>query len=301
MWDPFTKETGIKVINSAPVDNAKLKAMVDSGSTQWDITEVDDGDFVRDTNQGLLQKIDKSQLPMSDLPRDAVTDYGVWDGPYSTVLVWDTDKWPVSSKHPTSLMDLWNQTDFPGPRCMWKDAMDNLELAAQHAGISRSSVYPINQDQAYKELDKLKPHVGVWWTTGAQSVQSIVNHDCVMGTAWNGRPYQLVVQNNAHLAVAWPGAVLRVSWWAIPKGAAHKDAAMKLIAFMQDPKRQAQQAEKTGYSGPNQKTASFMSEAARQYLSTAPDHLSVTVVADDKWWSDNGPAAENRFTAWITS
>src|ERR1700693_2112061 len=37
-WDPFTQATGIKVVASAPVDNAKLKAMVTSGNVEWDIT-----------------------------------------------------------------------------------------------------------------------------------------------------------------------------------------------------------------------------------------------------------------------
>src|SRR5438034_10250359 len=62
-WDPFTKATGIKVVNSAPVDQAKLKAMVTSGNAEWDITEIDDGDFLRAAKDGLLEKLDLSKLP----------------------------------------------------------------------------------------------------------------------------------------------------------------------------------------------------------------------------------------------
>ncbi|MBV9405408.1 MAG: extracellular solute-binding protein, partial [Acidobacteriaceae bacterium] len=177
-WDPFTQATGIKVVSSAPVDNAKLKAMVTSGNAEWDVTEIDDGDFFRAVKEGLLAKLDLTKLPMADLPKEAVTDYGVWDGPYSTVLTWNTDAFPLSGKHPTSLMDLWNVKDFPGPRCLWKDALDNLELGVMHAGVPRDKIYPIDQDKAYAELDKLKKDVGVWWTTGAQSVQAVVNKDC---------------------------------------------------------------------------------------------------------------------------
>jgi putative spermidine/putrescine transport system substrate-binding protein len=300
-WDTFTKATGIKVVSTAPVDNAKLKVMVDSGNVQWDVTEVDDGDFWRAIKLGLLEKVDLSQLPTQDLPKEAYNEYGVWDGPYSTVVVWRTDVWPMSGKHPSGLMDLWNQTDFPGPRCLWKDAMDNLELGARHAGIPREKLYPINQDAAYQELSKLKKQVAVWWTTGAQSVQVLINKDCVMGTAWNGRPYQLVVKSNAPLGVAWGDAVLRTSWWAIPRGAKHYKAAMMLIAWMQDPQRQAQQAEETGYSGANKKTASFLSARVKDYLATTPEHLATTIVADDNWWAENGPAAEKQFTGWLLS
>lgn len=298
-WDPFTAATGIKVVATAPVDNAKLKAMVTNGNVEWDVTEIDDGDFLRASRDGLLEKLDLSQIPTKDLPKEAYTDYGVWDGPYSTVLTWNTDLWPESGKHPTSLMDLWNQKDFPGPRCLWKDALDNLELGAIHGGVTRDKVYPINQDLAYQELDKLKKDVAVWWTTGAQSVQTIVNRDCVMGTAWNGRPYQLVVKSGAHLGVAWESAILRTSWWAVPKGAKHFASAMKLIAWMQDPERQAQAATLSGYAGGNVNTAAHLPENVRAFLATSPVHIAQSVVVDDSWWEANGPAAEKRFTGWV--
>ena len=70
-WDPFTAATGIKVVASAPVDDAKLKAMVTSGNVEWDITEIDDGDFLRAANAGLLAKLDLSKLPTADLPTTA--------------------------------------------------------------------------------------------------------------------------------------------------------------------------------------------------------------------------------------
>jgi putative spermidine/putrescine transport system substrate-binding protein len=300
-WDPFTKATGIKVVSSAPVDQAKLKTMVTSGNAEWDITEVDDGDFARNIKDGLLEKIDLSQLPTADLPKDGYNEYGVWDGPYSTVLAWDTTLWPMSGKHPTGMMDLWNQTDFPGPRCLYKDAQDNLEIGMLHAGIARDKVYPIDQDRAYKELETLAKNVGVWWTTGAQSVQAIVNKDCVMGTAWNGRPYQLIVRDKAPLGVAWGDAVLRTSWWAIPKGAKHPGNAMKLLAWMQDATRQSEQAKLSGYAGGNKGVAALLPKEVSAFLATSPEHLAETIVADDTWWSVNGPAAQKRFTSWVVA
>lgn len=300
-WDPFTAATGIRVISSAPVDQAKLLAMVKSGNVIWDVAEVDDGDFLRSKQLDLLEKIDLSKLPIADMPKGTYDPYGVWENAYSTVLVWDTDKWPMSGKHPTSLMDLWNQADFPGPRCLFKDAVDNLEFGVMHAGVPRDKVYPIDQDLAYKQLDQLAKNVAVWWTTGAQSVQVIVNHDCVMGTTWNGRPYQLVVKDHAHLGVGWDDAVLHAAWWAIPKGAPHYDAAMKLLAWMEDPQRAAQQAVQTGYAGPNKLIAQHLPKDVAAFLATSPEHLATTLIADDAWWQKNGPDAEKRFLGWVIS
>lgn len=300
-WDPFTKETGIKVVNSAPVDNAKLSTMVTSGNVEWDITEISGGgEFPRDIKANLFEKIDKSQLPTADLPPEAVSDYGVWDAPYSTVLTWDLKKWPLSGKHPTGIKDLWNQKDFPGKRCIQKGALDNIEFAVLNGGVARENVYPVDLKLAYKELDKLKPNVSVYWTSGAQSVQAVTDGECVMGTTWNGRPYA-VNNEGGNLGIAWDDANLKVSWWAIPRGAKNYDNAMKLMAWMMDPERQAKVAEGSGYAGPNLKTVDFLSEKVKPFFATSPDHLKVTVVSSEDWWSTNGPAAEQQFTGWVTS
>jgi putative spermidine/putrescine transport system substrate-binding protein len=298
-WDPFTKATGIQVTNTAPPDIAKLKAMVDGHAVQWDITEIDDGDFGVAVHDGLLAKIDPAALPTGQLIKQAVNPYGVWYTPYSTVLVWDTKKWPMSGPHPTSLMDLWNQKEFPGPRCLQKAPTDNLELGALYSGVPKASVYPINQTAAYAALDKLKPHVAVWWSSGAQSVQAVVNHDCVMGTAWNGRPYTLVSQQHAPLGVAWGDAILHTGWLAIPKGAPHEAAALKLLAFMQDPARQAQAGVATGYTGGAKGVEARLPAAVKPFIATSPGHLATSLVVDDAWWSANSTTATNRFTTWV--
>jgi len=298
-WDPFTKATGIKVISTAPVDNAKLAAMVKSKNVQWDITEIDDGDFPTDIRNGLLQKLDWSKLPRKALSKVAISPYGVWDAVYSTVLTWDSTKWPLSGKHPTSLMDLWNQKDFPGPRCLQKVANDNIELGALRSGVRKNRLYPVDQTKAYAALDELKPNVAVWWTSGAQSVQVIVNHDCVMGTTWNGRPYSLVTQNGADLGIAWNNAMLHVGWWAIPKGAPNYANALKLLAFMQNPRRQAAIAKATGYAGGAANTPKYLPPKVKLFLASSPSHVKASVIVNDAWWAKNGVDAANAFTSWV--
>lgn len=299
-WTPFTEKTGIKVVSSAPVNMGKLVSMVKSGNVEWDITEVSTGgDYLRLVEDGYLEKIDKSQLPMADLPKEAVTDYGVWDAPYSTVLAWDLKKWPLAGKHPTSLMDLWNQKDFPGKRCMQKGALDNIEFGMLKADAAKDSVYPIDNKKAYAALDELKSDVSVWWTSGAQSVQALTNGDCVMGTVWNGRPYEINSEKEV-LGIAWDDAILHVSWWVIPKGAPHAANASKLLGAMMNPENSAKVAKVAGYSGPNLKTADFLDENVKPYFATSPEHLKQSLVIDDQWWKENGPAAEKRFLAWVT-
>ena len=136
--------------------------MVTSGNTLWDIVNNDGAAFHRNIREGLLQKLDLSKFPRDKLAPQSVNDHGLWNVPYATVLVWNTKLWPLSGKHPTSMLDLWNQKDFPGPRCLQKSAVDNLEWAVLNAGVAPDRRYPIDEEKAYAELDKLKKHVAVW-------------------------------------------------------------------------------------------------------------------------------------------
>ena len=34
-------------------------------------------------------------------------------------------------------------------------------------GVPWDKVYPMDIDRAFKSLDRIKPHVDVWWTSGA--------------------------------------------------------------------------------------------------------------------------------------
>src|SRR2546423_15223617 len=56
-FKPFTDQTGIRVKTVAPVSYAKLKAQVQSGSYEWDITAITQADLLRADREGLLGPI----------------------------------------------------------------------------------------------------------------------------------------------------------------------------------------------------------------------------------------------------
>jgi putative spermidine/putrescine transport system substrate-binding protein len=299
-WDPFTKATGIKVVESAPVDETKLATMVKTDNMQWDITEVSTGgDLARDAGLNYLQKLDKSKLPADQLLPGALTDYGVLDSVAAYVVAWDLSKWPLSGKHPESTSDLWNQTDFPGKRCIFKDAQFTSEIAVMSAGVAQSDVYPLDQTVVYKQLDALKPNVALWYTSPAQSIQALLAGDCVMAATFNGRVFGANIDGDK-LGISFKNAASDPAYWAVPKGAPDYDNAMKLLAYMQDPKRQAVAANMIAYSGGNKDTPKYINPNAVKYFATAPDNLSVTLKLDDDYWAKNATQNEQDFTAWIT-
>ena len=48
----FEKETGIKIVDTSPIDFGKLRAMVESGNVVWNITEIGGQDGYRVTQMG---------------------------------------------------------------------------------------------------------------------------------------------------------------------------------------------------------------------------------------------------------
>lgn len=57
-FKPFTDATGIRVRTVAPVSYAKLKAQVQSGSYEWDVTAVAQADLLRADREGLVEPVD---------------------------------------------------------------------------------------------------------------------------------------------------------------------------------------------------------------------------------------------------
>ena len=46
-FNGFEKKYGIKVVETSPVDFGKLRAMVETGNVEWDITEIGGQDAIR--------------------------------------------------------------------------------------------------------------------------------------------------------------------------------------------------------------------------------------------------------------
>ena len=91
IWmEPFTKATGIKIkrVSSETQRMAQLEAMVQSGKTLWDATEVSASNYPIGVQKNLFEPIDYSLAdPDNVLPEIAKLKYGVGAAAYSVVLV----------------------------------------------------------------------------------------------------------------------------------------------------------------------------------------------------------------------
>jgi putative spermidine/putrescine transport system substrate-binding protein len=294
----FERRYGIRVVTTSPIDVGKLKAMVESGNVEWTVTEIGPEEAMLAEKQGLLEPLDRTTIDLSGYPehlrnRKFIMPKGV----YTTVLGYRKDAFP-DGKGPASWADFWDTKKFPGPRTLRDSPVDNLEFALMADDVAPDKLYPLDQDRAFSKLDAIKPHIAVWWKTGAQSAQLLVDKEAVMGSAWNGR-YYVAIKNGAPLHIEWNQGMIKESAFVIPRGAKDAYWGQKMLALITDAKLQGIYANIITYPGLNLKSMDYVQADLKSFMPTYPDNLPKQVWTDAKWWLDHGSAAQERWSKWI--
>ncbi len=294
----FREECGVQVTQVTDARTyAQLRQFVQSGNVPWDIGGTrTDQEFPLGIKDGLFHRLpDNFWNPLKDeLAPGSFGPFGAWATPYSDVLVYSTTAFPGGMK---TWADFWDVKRFPGARTM-QNSPANLVIALLADGVAPDKVYPLDLDRAFKKMDEIKPHIRSFWTAGDQPVQGIVNGEFVAGTAWNGRVFT-AQKAGRPVAASWNGALLRVSWNFILKGAKNPRAAEALLYFMQRPDLQAELAQASGYTGGAKAVSKLVDATLASNLATAPERVAVASIVDAEWWAANNAAVQARWNAWM--
>ena len=300
-YDPFEKATGIKVVSvareSQPV--AQFAAMVETKNYVWDVTTLTlSADIPYLESKGLLEPIGLKASDYPDIMPDAITPNWLGVDVYSTVLAYRTDKFGQNG--PKSWADFWDVKRFPGRRCLRRSPLDTLEQGLLADGVSLDKLYPLDVDRAFKSLDKIKPHIDIWWTSGAQAMQAIQSGDVDMISAWNGRA-QAAKDSGAPVKIVWNQGLYSIEGWGIPKGTPHADAAKQFVRFCADGKLQALFTRTLAYGPTNRKAFESITPQRASILPTAPDNIRDMRLPSPQWWEANREKVTERFNSWIIS
>ncbi|MBK9607549.1 MAG: ABC transporter substrate-binding protein [Betaproteobacteria bacterium] len=296
-YTEFEKRHGIKIVNTSPVDLGKLRAMVQSGNVEWTVTEIAGPDALLAERSGLLEPLDLSVIDLSRFPAHLQKRKYVFPkSVYSTVMGYRSDIF--KSGGPVTWADFWNVTKFPGPRTMQNSPIEQLEFALLADGVPMDKLYPLDVDRAFRKLDQIKKHVAVWWTTGAQSAQLLIDKEAVIGTAWNGRYYNLI-KEGAPVTMEWNQGAIKESAFGIPKGAKEAYWGQRVLGAMTDARTQAAYADIIGYPGLNLDATQYTDPKIVPYLPTSPVNLPKQFWVNLEWWADNGAAVHERWARWI--
>jgi putative spermidine/putrescine transport system substrate-binding protein len=301
-YEPFEKAASVKIL---PVEyngeQAKVKAMVETGKVTWDVIEAESADLDRGCDEGLYEQLDWSRIgPKSDFLPAAVHACGIGIFVWSTVLAYDASR---LKDPPKSWADFWDVKRFPGKRALRKNARFNLEFALMADGVKPAEVYKVlatkdGVERAFRKLADLRPHLQ-WWEAGAQPPQFLVAGDVVMASAYNGR-IDAAQREGRNLAIAWAGGIYDLDYWAIPKGTPNRDLATRYIAFAVGPDRQAEFARLISYGPTAHKALTKLDAKTLALLPSAPANVKDALKFDFRFWSDHGEAMEKRFNAWVT-
>ncbi|MGG4775356.1 ABC transporter substrate-binding protein [Paenalcaligenes sp. Me52] len=300
-YDPFEKETGIRVVNVAreaqPV--AQINAIVQTKNYIWDVTTLTlSADIPYLESQNLLEPLDFTLADVPGLIPEALTSTWMGVDIYSTVLAYRTDKY--GEQGPQTWADFWNVEKFPGRRSLRRNPLDTLEQALMADGVPMDQLYPLDVDRAFRSLDKIKPHIAIWWTSGAQAMQAIQNGDVDMISTWNGRA-QAAIDNEAPVKIVWNEGLYSIEGWGIPRGTPRADIAKQFVRFCADKQRQALFTDELAYGPTNQEAFEFISPERAEILPSAPQNFTNMALPSPEWWAANRQEVTERFNNWIIS
>lgn len=243
----------------------------------------------------MIQAIDPKIVDRSKYPPKAQSPVVFASSVYTTIIGYRTDVFK-GGNHPKSWADWWDVKKFPGARSMRNHPVDNLEYALLADGVPKDKLYPIDFDRAFKKLDQLKPHVNVWWSTGQQPAQLLLDKEVVLATGWNGRFYD-IIKKGAPVEIEWGEGALKLGSFVIPRGAKNVYWAQKMLAELSIPQQQAIYATELGYPGLNLEALDHVDPKVKPYLPT--QYLDKQFWIDDSWWADNGTKAQELWNAWM--
>ena len=278
LFTDASNHSGIAINRESGASMTKTCLQVQSGSVTWDLVVTGSGGAAAAAADGCLEKIDYSVVDVSDFYPGLYTDYCVGSDVFATVMAWNTDKYgePGSPGAPSSWADFWDVKKFPGTRAYRANNVDGaLEPALMADGVPPEKVYqvlatPEGKRRAINKIRELKPHIAVFWGSGAQQAQLMKDAEVDMSTGWNGR-FDNAKKDGAKVGYTFNQALLDYDCFAMPKGAPNKEVAMRFLAEVSKPQYQANLPFYITY-GPTNRKAYEMTKAPKELIESLPSH-----------------------------
>jgi putative spermidine/putrescine transport system substrate-binding protein len=293
---PFMAETGARVIQDGPMDEAKVRTMVQYGKPDWDVCDVTDTFLFN--GQQLFEKVDYKVVDRSAVRPEYAAERGVGSCVWSYNVAYNTKAF-AKGAGPKNWADVFDVKRFPGKRALRDRVYSTLEIALLADGVAFADLYPLDVDRAFKKLDTIKKDI-TWWGTPSQSQQLFVDGAVSCGVIQNGRAYD-AVKKGAPLAIEWSQNLQSVDYLSVVRGSQNRDTAMALLNRSIQADAQAKFANLTGYAPVNPKAFDLIDKSIAPWLSTRPENVEQGVLINAQWWTDKLEKLHNRWLEWKLS
>ena len=304
LFQPASAATGIEVKEETYGGMSDVRLQVNTGAVTLDIVASGSGSAARAGAEGLLEELDYNVIDVSNFYPTLYSKYCVGGDVFSTVYAWNTKTYGENG--PQSWADFWDVKKFPGSRAYRGKIAGALEPALMADGVAPEDVYEVLSseegiDRAINKIRELKPHIAVFWSSGAQHAQLMKDGEVDMTTGWNGR-FDNAKKDGANVAYSFNQALLDYDCFAIPKGAPDKDAAMKFLAEISKPEYQANLPLYITY-GPTNKAAykiGKIDDATARALPSYPDNAAKQLPISLDWYSKWETIAAEKYQNMLT-
>ena len=250
----FEEKYNIAVNEETFDDMEQMYTKVSSGAVKYDVILVSDNLMKRMIDEGLLQELDKDNIPnlkemdstYMDLDIDKGNKYSV---PYmfGTVgIIYNTDY----VDDPVDSWDiLWNEK-YKGEIFMFDTYRDTMGAALKKLGYSMNSTDENEINAARDLLIDQKPLVEIYGVyIGTETISS---GDTYINMIWSGEGLNLEEEyDNLKYIVPKEGANFWIDSLCIPSNSENKKEAEKLINFLSGKDAQYRIADEIGYVTPN--------------------------------------------------
>ena len=304
LFEPAEANTGIAVKQETYGGMSDVRLQVSSGQVTLDIVASGSGSAARAAAEGLLERLDYGVIDVSNFYPTLYSDHCVGGDVFSTVYAWNTETY--GDDGPQNWVDFFDVERFPGKRAYRGKVAGALEPALMADGVAPEDVYEVLDSEAGIEraIDKireLKPHIDVFWTSGAQHAQLMKDGEVDMTTGWNGR-FDVAKDDGAKVAYSFNQALLDYDCFAIPKGAPNKDVAMEFLAEISKPEYQDDLPKYITYGPTNQAAyeTGVIDAATAARLPSAPDNVAVQVPVSLEWYAQWETIAAEMYEEMLT-
>jgi len=301
-YESFEKENNVKisVTTNGPDPIPQYKMVVDTKTNLFDVCMMTPEHVFRMKALGgeYMQKLKIKVADPENYVAGSITDEFAGVAVFALALGYRKDTF--GDKGPKNFQDFWNVEAFKGRRGLWRSPVLTMELALLADGVPMEQLYPLDVDRAFKSLDKIRKHVDVWWTTGAQSTQLIQSGELDLMSIWSTRA-QTAIDDGAPVSLAWGQGFYNIDGWTIPVGTPNTELANKFVEYCMNAERQAKYTDILACGPANVKSYQYIKADRAKLLPTAPENVKGLRPLNADYWGKNQTALTERFEKWMLS
>ncbi len=302
-YKPFKEATGIEVvgIQGQHEPTGMIRAMVETKNYTWDMSLLSKASHQSLVNIDFLEPIAPAGGPgpnLSQVPENMRGEHIMGTDVYATLIAYRTDV--MGDNPPNGWKDFWDVKGVPGARSLRKHPFDTIEEALMADGVAPDQLYPLDLDRAFKSLDKIKEHIDIWWTGGAQTSQLLMSGEVDCLPTWNGRA-QVAIDDGAPVKLVWNNALYTYEGWVILKGTPNADICREFIEFCAQGEFQAKYTPHVAYGPTNPSAYEFVDPERAKVLPTNPAYLPNMTAVNTDYWGEHKEEASERFNGWLLS